>query len=81
MKEKKKNQPKQKFNPYWLYAMVIVLLLSLSLFSDSSLQSVGKTNTFDFERHLNSGDIDRVLIQNEKILIINKIEYSVPIKE
>ena len=67
MKEKKKNQPKQKFNPYWLYAMVIVLLLSLSLFSDSSLQSVGKTNTFDFERHLNSGDIDRVLIQNEKI--------------
>lgn len=67
MNNKKKNQPKQKFNPYWLYAMVIVLLLSLSLFGDKNLQSVGKTNTFDFERYLNNGDIDKVLIQNEKL--------------
>ncbi len=63
---KKKKDNKPKFNPYWLYGMVIVLLLSLSFFGEGNLQSTGKTNTSTFERYLNNGDIDRVVIQNEK---------------
>ncbi len=66
MKEKKK-QNKPRINLYWVYAAVVGLLLSLSFFGDSSLQSTGKTNTFDFERYLNNGDIDKVVIQNEKV--------------
>lgn len=62
--QKKQNNPR--FNPYWLYGMVIVLLLSLSFFGDGNLQSSGKTNTSSFERFLNNGDIERVVIQNEK---------------
>jgi ATP-dependent metalloprotease FtsH len=66
--KKKQNTPK--INPYWLYGIVIVLLLSLSFFGDGNLQSEGKTNTSAFERYLNNGDVDRVLIQNEKTAII-----------
>ncbi len=63
-KKKKQNAPK--INPYWLYGMVIVLLLSLSLFGDGNLQFSGKTNISAFERYLNNGDIEQVLIQNKK---------------
>ncbi len=66
MTEKKK-QNKPRINPYWLYGMVIVLLLSISFFGDSGMQSTGKTNTSEFERYLNNEDIEKVVIQNEKI--------------
>jgi hypothetical protein len=38
--KKKKNKPR--INPYWLYGMVIVLLLSISFFGDGGMQSTGK---------------------------------------
>ncbi len=63
--KKKQNNPR--FNPYWLYGMVIVLLLSISFFGDAGVESSGKTNTSEFERYLNNGDIEKVVIQNEKI--------------
>ena len=63
---KKKKETTPKFNPYWLYGIIIVLLLGLSFFGDSGLQSTGRTNTTSFERYLNNGDIERVVIQNEK---------------
>ena len=63
---KKKKESTPKFNPYWLYGIIIVLLLGLSFFGDSGLQSTGRTNTTSFERYLNNGDIERVVIQNEK---------------
>ena len=66
MTEKKK-QNKPRINPYWLYGMVIVLLLSISFFGDSGMQSTGKTNTSEFERYLNNEDIEKVVIQNEKM--------------
>ena len=69
MTEKKK-QNKPRINPYWLYGMVIVLLLSISFFGDGGMQSTGKTNTSEFERYLNNGDIEKVVIQNEKIVRI-----------
>jgi len=46
--------------------MVIVLLLSLSFFGDGNLQSSGKTNISAFERYLNNGDVEQILIQNKK---------------
>jgi ATP-dependent metalloprotease FtsH len=63
--KKKKNKPR--INPYWLYGMVIVFLLSISFFGDGGMQSTGKTNTSEFERYLNNGDIEKVVIQNEKM--------------
>ena len=66
MSEKNK-QNKPRFNPYWLYGMVIVLLLSVSFFGEGGAQSTGKTNTSEFERYLNNADIEKVVIQNEKM--------------
>lgn len=65
--KKKKNQNTNRINPYWAYGVVIILLLSLSFLGDGGLQSSGKTNTSEFERYLNNGDIDKVVIQNEKL--------------
>ena len=63
----KKANKTPKFNPYWIYGIVIALLLSVSFFGEGSIQTSNKTNTSDFEKFLLNGDIEKVLIQNEKI--------------
>ena len=63
---KKINKP-PKINPYWIYGIIIVILLSISFLGEGSIKSSNKTNTSDFEKFLLNGDIDKVLIQNEKI--------------
>ena len=63
---KKINKP-PKINPYWIYGIIIVILLSISFLGEGSIKNYNKTNTSDFEKFLLNGDIDKVLIQNEKI--------------
>ena len=63
----KKNNTSPKFNTYWIYGIIIFILLSVSFFGESSIQNSDKTNTSDFEKYLLNGDIEKVLIQNEKI--------------
>ena len=63
----KKINKTPKINPYWIYGIIIVILLSISFLGEDSLKSSNKTNTSDFEKFLLNGDIDKVLIQNEKI--------------
>ena len=63
----KKISKTPKINPYWIYGIVIVILLSISFLGEGSIKSSNKTNTSDFEKFLLNGDIDKVLIQNEKI--------------
>ncbi len=63
----KKINKTPKFNTYWIYGAIIFVLLSISFFGESSVQSSNKTNTSDFEKYLLNGDIERVVIQNEKI--------------
>ena len=63
----KKINKSPKINPYWIYGIIIVILLSISFLGEGSIKSSNKTNTSDFEKFLLNGDIDKVLIQNEKI--------------
>ena len=63
----KKINKTPKINPYWIYGIIIVILLSISFLGEGSIKSSNKTNTSDFEKFLLNGDIDKVLIQNEKI--------------
>ncbi len=63
----KKINKTPKINPYWIYAIIVVILLSISFLGEGSIKSSNKTNTSDFEKFLLNGDIDKVLIQNEKI--------------
>jgi len=80
MEEKKVNKPK--FNPYWIYGIVITILLGMSMFGgDNNWQSISKTNISDFERFLNQEDVAEVLVINQKLarvtLTQNALEKSV----
>ncbi|HCQ24921.1 MAG TPA: peptidase M41 [Flavobacteriaceae bacterium] len=67
MSKNKKPVP-QKFNPYWIYGIVIVLLLSMSLFGgDNNWQNLNKINIGEFERYLNDGDVDEVVVVNKNL--------------
>ena len=66
MKEEKNN--KSKFNPYWVYGIIITILLGMSMFGgDSNWQKINKTNISDFERFLNEGDISEIAVINQKL--------------
>lgn len=67
MSKNKKPVP-QKFNPYWIYGIVIVLLLSMSFFGgDNNWQNFNKINIGEFERYLNDGDVDEVVVVNKNL--------------
>jgi len=75
MKEGKEN--KSKFNPYWVYGVIITLLVGMSLFGgDSKWQSVHKTNISDFERFLNEGDVEEVIVVNQKLAKVTLNSYG-----
>jgi hypothetical protein len=68
--QKKNNAPK--FNAYWIYGVVITLLLGMSLFGgDNGFQNVQKTNISEFERFLNDGDINEVIVINKNLAQIS----------
>ena len=80
MENKKINKPK--FNPYWIYGIVITVILSMSMFGgDNNWQSISKTNISDFERFLNQEDVAEVVVINQKMarvtLTQNALEKSV----
>ena len=75
MKEGKEN--KSKFNPYWVYGVIITLLVGMSMFGgDSKWQSVHKTNISDFERFLNEGDVEEVIVVNQKLAKVTLNSYG-----
>ena len=77
MKEGDNNNNKLKFSPYWVYAIIITILLGMSMFGgDSSWQSISKTNISDFERYLNEGDIEQVIVVNQKLAKVTLNSYG-----
>ena len=80
MKQDKENR--SKFNPYWVYGIIITVLLAMSMFGgDNNWQALNKTNISDFERFLNEGDISEVKVINQKLARVslnkNGLEKSV----
>jgi ATP-dependent metalloprotease FtsH len=79
MKEENKNikNNKNKFNPYWIYGIIITILLGMSMFGgDNSWQSVSKTNISDFERFLNEGDVQEIIVINQKLARVTLNSYG-----
>lgn len=77
MKEGDNNNNKLKFSPYWVYAIIITILLGMSMFGgDGSWQSISKTNISDFERYLNEGDIEQVIVINQKLAKVTLNSYG-----
>ncbi len=78
--EPQKEDPKKKdkedgkkgelpFNFYWIYALIVVVLLGLSLFD---WQGGGtRINIEEFEEMARKGDVEEVVIQNEKEALVH----------
>ena len=77
MKEGKGNNNNLKFSPYWIYGVVITILLVMSMFGgDSSWQSISKTNISDFERFLNDGDVEEIIVVNQRLAKVTLSSYG-----
>ena len=73
----KENLPKKpKFNTYWVYGLVIVGLLAISLLGDSNSQTLKKTNISEFERFLNDGDVMEVVVYNKNLAKVSLTEKA-----
>ena len=73
----KENLPKKpKFNTYWVYGLVIVGLLAVSMFGDSNSQTLKKTNISEFERFLNDGDVMEVVVYNKNLAKVSLTEKA-----
>lgn len=71
------NNNKLKFSPYWVYAVIITILLGMSMFGgDGSWKSISKTNISDFERYLNEGDVEQVIVVNQKLAKVTLNSYG-----
>ena len=70
MNEKNKNTtpnvPKFKFNMYWIYGAIFVVLIGVSFINESSF-STKKISTNRFFKILESNDVNKILIINKNI--------------
>jgi ATP-dependent metalloprotease FtsH len=74
---------KPKFNSYWIYGIVVVGLLTFSVFGDGSSQILKKTNISEFERFLNDGDVMEVVVYNKNLAKVSLTKQAIekPIHE
>ena len=81
-KENNKNTPKFKFNTYWIYGAVILLLISFQIFSGGDLasQSISKN---EFNEVLRENDISKIIVVNNNVAqvfikedALNKSKYQ-----
>jgi len=63
-KSNKSNTPKFKFNMYWLYAAIFMVIIGMSLFNDTALTSKNISKN-EFYEILKSNDVARILIVNK----------------
>ena len=69
MTNDKKNikDKKPKFNPYWIYGIVIAVFLAIQVFSNVGTQEGSKTNPTQFLQFVADGDVEKVEIVNKRI--------------
>tara|TARA_R110000868_G_scaffold121418_14_gene322190 strand:- start:4615 stop:6555 length:1941 start_codon:yes stop_codon:yes gene_type:complete len=69
MANDKKNikDKKPKFNPYWIYGIVIAVFLAIQLFSNVGYQEGANTNPTEFLKWVADGDVEKVEIVNKRI--------------
>ncbi|MDT0555969.1 ATP-dependent zinc metalloprotease FtsH [Patiriisocius hiemis] len=72
MAEEKKNNKKPdlkkpKFNAYWIYAAIILVILGIQFFGGNSWSQPNKVTVGEFKTYLKEGDVDKILIVNKKI--------------
>ena len=58
---------KPKFNPYWIYGIVIAVFLAIQVFSSVGTQEGSTTNPTQFLQFVADGDVEKVEIVNKRI--------------
>ena len=58
---------KPKFNPYWIYGIVIAVFLAIQVFSSVGSQEGSTTNPTQFLQFVADGDVEKVEIVNKRI--------------
>jgi len=61
-KDNNSNTKKPKFNSWWIYGLVAILLIGFQYFNSENFSSTEKTTTSDLQDFLLNGDIDKILI-------------------
>lgn len=61
-KENSSNPKKPRFNSWWIYGVIAVLLIGFQIFSSSNLSSTKKTTTSELQEYLRNGDVTKILI-------------------
>ncbi|WNM18718.1 ATP-dependent zinc metalloprotease FtsH [Flavobacterium capsici] len=77
--EKKSNN--FKFNPWWIYGLLIVVFLLLNVFSGSSFQEVGKITSSKFNDMLDKGKVEKVIVYNKTEAEVYLTEAAMKEKE
>jgi cell division protease FtsH len=65
-KDKRPDNKKPKFSPYWIYGAILVVFIALQFTGGSSWNQAKKTSQAEFETYLRDGDVQRVEIINKK---------------
>jgi len=65
--DKKPEVKKPKFNAYWIYASIIVIIIGAQIFGGNSLSQPSPTNESDFQEYLINGDVEKIEIVNRKL--------------
>lgn len=72
--EQKKDKKSPRPNIFWIYGLILVVLLSIGLFSNNqSWKSIQKTNISNFWHYLDDGDVSEVVIITNK----NSVRFTI----
>ena len=58
------NNKKPKFNSWWIYGLIAVLLIGFQLLGSNSFSNTSETTTSELHEFLRNGDIDKILVIN-----------------
>ena len=74
---KEGNNNKSKLAPIGFMPLLSPYCLGMSMFGgDSNWQSISKTNISDFERFLNEGDVEEIIVVNQKLAKVTLNSYG-----
>jgi cell division protease FtsH len=63
-KENNTNQKKPKFNSWWIYGLIAVLIIGFQFIGSSSFNNTAETNISALHEFLRNGDVNRVVVIN-----------------
>jgi len=58
------NPKKPKFNTWWIYGLIAVVIIGFQFVGSNSLNNTSETNTSTLHEYLRNGDVERILVIN-----------------